>query len=145
MNKQIINVPSALQKSLAVIRETEPPQGLKLLIATGQIQPGTKYFRMGKAKILVSPPTGKMGWHMSISRDDRYPSWDEVVAAWYSLIPDAMKREGVMHLPPLREYINIHLAGKYLADYCDDCYQAYMAQYNDKRRPNSRAAKERGS
>ncbi len=35
------------------------------------------------------------------------------------------------------------LAGKYLSDYCDDCYRAYMAEYNDKRRPNSRAAKER--
>ena len=49
-----------------------------------------------------------MGWHMSISRDDRYPDWDEVVAAWYSLIPDATSRVGVMHLPRLKDYINIH-------------------------------------
>lgn len=107
MSKQIINMPSALQKNLPVIREVENKE-LSVLIAKGLLQPGTKYFRMGKAKILVSQPTAVDGWHMSISREDRYPGWDEIVAAWYSLIPGAMNREGVMHLPPLRDYINIH-------------------------------------
>ena len=108
VNRQIINVPSALQKNLPVIRQVEPPPAIQIMIAAGKLQAGTQHFRMGKARILVSPPTEKMGWHMSISREDRYPGWDEIVAAWYSLIPDAMNREGVMHLPPLLDYINIH-------------------------------------
>jgi hypothetical protein len=108
VSKQIINVPSAFQKTLARIREVEPPPPIQMMIATRKLQAGTKYFRMGKARILVSPPTEITGWHMSISRDDRYPDWDEIVAAWYSLVPDAMNREGVMHLPPLRDYINVH-------------------------------------
>lgn len=108
MSNQIVNVPSALQKKLPVIRQIEPPAVIQILIAKGELQPGTQCYRMGKARVMVSPPTGAMGWHMSISRDDRYPDWDEVVAAWYSLVPDAVNREGVMHLPPLADYINIH-------------------------------------
>lgn len=102
-----LNLPTALKAKLPAIREVESPP-VQLLIATGKLQAGTRVFRMGKAKILLSPPSGGMGWHMSVSREDRYPDWDEVVAAWYSLVPGALNREGVMHLPPLREYINVH-------------------------------------
>jgi len=101
-------LPSALEKKIPIIRETELPPTLQAFIASGSLQPGTRRFRMGKVSILLSPPFSDQGWHMSISRDDRYPDWDEVVAAWYSLVPDAEKRTGVMHLPPLRDYINIH-------------------------------------
>ncbi len=104
----MVKLPSALTRKVPIAREVEPPPPVRLLIVTGNLQAGTRMFRMGKAKILLSPPSGAMGWHMSISREDRYPDWDEVVAAWYSLVPDAENREGVMHLPPLREYINVH-------------------------------------
>lgn len=107
----IIRPPSALEKNVPLIREVAAPPPITAFIASGNLQPGTRYFRMGKAKILLSPPTEQSGWHMSISREDHYPGWDEVVAAWYSLVPDAELREGVMHLPPLSAYINIH-------DYC---------------------------
>lgn len=104
----ISRLPSALQKNLPVIRATEMPPALKLLVVTGNLQPGTAYYRMGKACIILSPPTETTGWHLSISRDDRYPNWDEVVGSWYGLVPGAAEREGVMHLPPISEYINIH-------------------------------------
>lgn len=103
-----LNLPTALKAKLPTIREVEPPLPVKLMIVTGKLQTGTRTFRMGKAKILLSPPSSEMGWHMSISREDRYPDWDEVVAAWYSLVPGANEREGVMHLPPLRDYVNVH-------------------------------------
>lgn len=101
-------MPTALKARLPIIREVELPLAAQIMVASGQLQPGTKMFRMGKARIFLSPPMGDMGWHMSISRDDRYPDWDEVVAAWYSLVPGADKREGVMHLPPLDSYFNVH-------------------------------------
>lgn len=108
MTAIVSRLPTALSKNLPVIREVDAPPPVKMLVARGQLQAGTRYFRMGKAKIMLSPPTQHMGWHMSISRDDRYPDWDEVVAAWYSLVPDAEKREGMMYLPPMDEYVNVH-------------------------------------
>lgn len=72
------------------------------------MQPGTRMFRMGKCKIFLSPPAEGQGWHLSISTDDRYPTWDEVAHAWYSLVPDADHRSGAMILPPKSTYVNIH-------------------------------------
>ncbi len=108
MAQIVVRPPSALSKAVPMIREVDAPPQLKLLMQSGGIQPDTRYFRMGKAKILVSPPTPRTGWHISISREDHYPDWDEVVAAWYSLVPDAAEREGMMLLPPLADYINVH-------------------------------------
>lgn len=104
----INRLPSGLEKKLPRIREVEPPPPMKIMLATGALEAGTRYFRMGKARIMLSPPTEHLGWHLSISREDRYPDWDEVVAAWYGLVPNAEFREGVMHLPPLRDYVNVH-------------------------------------
>lgn len=77
------------------------------------LEPGTKVYRMGKARIYVSPPTERPGerfhgWHLSISCRDRYPTWDELAKAWYDLVPGADERTAVMVLPPVHEYINIH-------------------------------------
>ena len=113
--------PSALQKNVPVIREVEAPLPIRALMARGELQPGTRYYRMGKAKILLSPPSEHGGWHLSISREDHYPSWDEVVAAWYGLVPNAAQMEGVMHLPPLSDYINVH-------DYCFQVHQLMETQ-----------------
>src|SRR4051812_32598087 len=51
------------------------------------------------------------GWHLSIShysRKDakRYPSWDEVAEARYSLLPDNMVF--AMLLPAIQHYVSIH-------------------------------------
>jgi len=92
--------------NLPVIHEISLPPLVRRQIALGSIQPGTRAFRMGKCRMMVSPPTGKHGWHISISRNDRYPSWDEIAKARYELVPD--EAEMVMHLPSQKDYVNIH-------------------------------------
>lgn len=79
---------------------------LSLMQISGAIQPGTVPYTMGQLTVFVSPPTGDMGWHMSISHPKRYPTWDEVAYARYELIPNEARM--VMALPPKEEYISIH-------------------------------------
>lgn len=94
--------------NLPVIRQPELTTLQKL--ALRNLQPGTLMFKMGKVSIYVSPPVTEagMGWHMSISHPDRYPTWDEVAKAWYELVPDADNRVGAMILPKREDYISIH-------------------------------------
>ena len=48
-------------------------------------------------------------WHMSISTATRYPVWDEIRDAWYSLAPPECKNVTMgMLLPPQGEYVNLH-------------------------------------
>lgn len=49
---------------------------------------------------------GFVRWHLSISRRDRYPSWDEIRDARYALLPDDITM--AMLLPPKAEYVNLH-------------------------------------
>jgi hypothetical protein len=60
--------------------------------------------------LVAQEPTG---WHMAIfhcpnspKSAGRYPSWDELAAARYELLPD--DRDFVMHLPPPAEYVAVH-------------------------------------
>jgi hypothetical protein len=76
-----------------------------------RIQPGTKRYRMGPCAILISPPYTMedgypFGWHLSIARQDRYPSWDEIAKARYALLPDVENM--AMVLPPMHEFVNVH-------------------------------------
>lgn len=95
--------------NLPIIRPVDDPR-VALWAAMGDLQPGTKRYKMGKVMIFISPPVieANMGWHMSISHPERYPTWDEVAAAWYQLVPDADNRVGVMVLPKRKDYINLH-------------------------------------
>lgn len=90
--------------NLPQIRQVEKPPYYLM----AQMQPGTKIYRMGKVTIFVSPAyqEADTGWHISISRPDRYPSWDEIAKARYELLPEEMMM--VMLLPPPDEYINVH-------------------------------------
>lgn len=45
-------------------------------------------------------------WHISVSRKDRYPTWDEIKAARYDLLPDDLTMAQM--LPPKAEYVNVH-------------------------------------
>lgn len=96
------------RSTLPAIREIADPQDPLQKVALALMQPGTRLYRMGRAQIYISPPTGAMGWHMSISRPDRYPDWDEVAGAWYALVPEATSRTAAMILPPADEYVNLH-------------------------------------
>lgn len=48
----------------------------------------------------------RMRWHLSIAHPKRYPTWDEIKAARYELIPHDLTI--AMILPPPSEYVNIH-------------------------------------
>lgn len=72
------------------------------------LEPGSKHYRAGKFQIIVSPPyaAAGLGWHMSISHLERYPSWDEIAFYRYKMLPGDITM--VMYLPPIEEYVNIH-------------------------------------
>lgn len=63
-----------------------------------------KIYTMGKCKIILHAADENAFWFMSIRRNDRYPSWDEIVWARYNLIPDAALMS--LLLPNLNAYIN---------------------------------------
>jgi len=48
----------------------------------------------------------EVGWHMSISCRDRYPTWDEIKQVRYELMPKDI--DIGMILPAEDDYINIH-------------------------------------
>ena len=79
----------------------EVPLGLP----PGLVEPGTKAYRMGPCQIMCSH-SERFGWHLSISRLDRLPSWEEARDARYALIPDEVTM--ALLLPPKAEYINVH-------------------------------------
>lgn len=68
-----------------------------------------KAFTKGGCNVWVTRDrynTGEVRWHMSISRTDRYPVWDEIRDARYDLLPDEITMG--MLLPPKSEYVNLH-------------------------------------
>ena len=72
---------------------------------------GCKIFRAASLTVLLADEdtkeyaeTGR--WHLSISHPLRYPKWDEIVDARYTLVPDHLTM--MMYLPPMSEYVNVH-------------------------------------
>jgi hypothetical protein len=79
---------------------------------------------MGPCRIIVSQQ--KAGWHLSISRTDKLPTWEEVRDARYALVPDSATM--ALLLPPRSEYVNVH-------EYCLQLYEIpgeYIEQYQDR-------------
>jgi hypothetical protein len=71
----------------------------------------TKFYGKGECKVIVSyeqptPNDANMRWHLSISCQDRYPTWEEIKDARYSLLP--MGLTFAQLLPPMDQFINIH-------------------------------------
>lgn len=110
-NQPVVGAGHQGNSNLPVIREVDNHPQMDAAIAAGNMEAGTKTYKMGKVKIFVSPPDARFAqssWHMSISHPDRYPTWDEVASAWYQLVPDADNRVGAMMLPKKADYISIH-------------------------------------
>jgi hypothetical protein len=61
-------------------------------------------FRMGSCRILISKDAGL--WHMSISRSDRSPSYDEIKKARYMFLPNEITVAQLF--PPKEEFVNLH-------------------------------------
>jgi hypothetical protein len=77
-----------------------------MLLECGAVRAFTK----GGCRVFIAQEdrhgTNKQRWHLSISRQDRYPGWDEIKDARYSLLPLGLTF--AMILPPPNEYVNIH-------------------------------------
>jgi hypothetical protein len=81
------------------LRELPIPPAVAALL-----ERGTRAYRLGRCQILCSHQA--VGWHLSISRPDRLPSWEEIRDARYALIPDEATMACL--LPPRAEYVNVH-------------------------------------
>jgi hypothetical protein len=80
------------------IREIEIPPHVQAIL-----EPDSRAFFMGRCRIIVAQ--GPAGWHLSISKPDKLPTWEEVRDARYALIPD--KATMALLLPPSAEYVNV--------------------------------------
>lgn len=67
--------------------------------------PFGKAYSWGALRIIVAKEP-KVGWHMSISHPRRYPTWDEIKKARYTLCPREI--DMAMFLPPESQFVNIH-------------------------------------
>jgi hypothetical protein len=76
--------------------------------------PGATWYTWGDLQVCVGDPVIEGGHHISISHPYRYPTWDEIKAARYDLLPDDVTM--AMLLPPIRQYVNRH-------DYCFHLHQ----------------------
>jgi hypothetical protein len=62
---------------------------------------GGQHYKVGAANVLQTNKT-----HFSISCPDRDPTWEEIAAARYALLPKL--KDCVMLLPPEDDYVNAH-------------------------------------
>lgn len=74
----------------------------------GPMGTACKRFVKGETRVMVAqePHGAKMRWHLSISCQNRYPTWEEIKDARYTLLPAGLTFAQI--LPPLTEYVNIH-------------------------------------
>ncbi len=101
------------------LREVPIPQNVAQLL-----EPGSRAYKMGGCQIIVSQQ--KAGWHLSISRPERLPIWEEVRDARYELVPDEATM--ALLLPPRSEYVNVH-------DFCLQMYEIpgeYIERHQDR-------------
>lgn len=64
---------------------------------------GARAYYVDECVVIIENHT-HLGWHISISHNNRYPTWDEIYDVKYHFLPDVRM---VMHLPPRKEYVNV--------------------------------------
>ena len=70
-------------------------------------------YLLGECSVIVTREGPSRLWHLSIAHPRRYPTWDEIAAVRYALLPDEIWV--AMYLPPRSEYVNVHR----------NCFQLY--------------------
>jgi len=60
-------------------------------------------FSLGKCLVFVAIENGL--WHLSISRKDRSPNYEEIKEARYKFIPDEVYMAQIF--PPKKEFVNV--------------------------------------
>ena len=98
--KRTVRQDHAFEKRQAVFIDIPVPQTVAI-----KIEPGARAYRRNHCIVIVGH-TPFTGWHLSISHPARYPTWDEIADARYTLVPDNVTM--AMILPPKAEYINLH-------------------------------------
>ena len=101
------------------LREVSIPPHVAALL-----EPGSRAFRYGGCNVIVSKQ--RAGWHLSISRKDRLPTWEEMRDARYALVPDEATM--ALLLPPQSEYVNVH-------EFCMQMYEIpgeYIERHQDR-------------
>lgn len=69
---------------------------------------GALVYVSGPCRILLSGEAERaiIGWHFSVSCENRNPTWEEQRDIRYALIPDEVYMMSI--LPPKSEYVNTH-------------------------------------
>jgi len=102
----VSRVPGTFKERRRTLVELPVPPQLAALKAAAT---GLRRFSLGDCNILVSQeplgPGGELWWHLSISHESRYPTWDEIKTARYELTPADVTM--AMILPPPEEYVNV--------------------------------------
>jgi hypothetical protein len=76
-------------------------------LTVGSVQ-YTAAHRLGDCLVMVGLELGK--WHISISHQSRYPTWDEICQAWYRIVGPKLgpNAAGALILPRIDAFINLH-------------------------------------
>ena len=98
------NRPSGLENADYRLKEIEPPPNTAHMVNGDNTY--LRAYLYGPCSVLVTREGGR--WHASVAHPSRYPTWEEISGAWYQAIPGAGELTGVMVLPRLEEYVNIH-------------------------------------
>lgn len=103
------NVPSFRDKNMPELVEIPTPRGTardwaRHFPAIGAECWRLQCFTFGQCQVMLTKEHDLI--HFSISHPSRYPSWDEIAAVRYRLIPT--ESDAVLVLPPEKEYINVH-------------------------------------
>lgn len=89
---------------------------------------GTKAYRMGECGIFVSQEPLDLvfprRWHLSISCERRYPTWDEIGRARDNLLPNDVFM--CVPFPPRAHWLSIHPNCFHLWQFRDDNLEAQM-------------------
>ena len=62
-------------------------------------------YSLGQCSVILTRDAGR--WHLSIAHPRRYPTWDEIHEARYTLLPSE-EIFMAMITPPKRFYVNLH-------------------------------------
>ena len=88
------------------------PRSAGRTLAVEHVGPGPfggEHYRVGECDVLQTDKR-----HFSISHPERYPTWDEIAAARYALLPRL--RDCALVLPPEHDYVNVH----------DNCFHVHL-------------------
>ena len=102
---------------LDVSMDRLPPNAAAQLLETE-----SQFFGKGECRVILSreprPNDGSKRWHLSISCANRYPTWEEIKDARFSLLPLALTFAQI--LPPPSEYVNIY----------SNCFHLWEIEWN---------------